>query len=65
MAKQVVEACVNAGTWNDYTGGVMTSSQAVGTNLRGYESWTKPEFARQPVIRDNFFRSTGVLRSVY
>ena len=47
------------------TGGVMTSSQAVGTNLRGYESWTKPEFARQPVIRDNFFRSTGVLRSVY
>ena len=39
--------------------------QAVGTNLRGYESWTKPEFARQPVIRDNFFRSTGVLRSVY
>ena len=47
------------------TGTVMLSSQAVGLNLKDYSSWSKPEFARQPVIRDNFFRSTGVLRSVY
>ena len=46
-------------------GSVLLSSDAVGTNLKGYNSWSKPEFARQPVIRDNFFRSTGVLRSVY
>lgn len=46
-------------------GTVQLSSDAVGTNLKGYNSWSKPEFARQPVIRDNFFRSTGVLRSVY
>ena len=36
---------------------------AVGDNLKGYNEWTKPEFARQPIIRDSFFRSTGVLRS--
>jgi len=47
------------------TGSYQLSSQAVGTNLKGYGNWAKPEFARQPVIRDNFFRSTGVLRSVY
>ena len=46
-------------------GTVQLSSDAVGLNLRGYNDWSKPEFARQPVIRDNFFRSTGVLRSVY
>jgi len=46
-------------------GTVMLSSDAVGVNLKGYSGWSKPEFARQPVIRDNFFRSTGVLRSVY
>jgi len=45
-----------------HTGGVMLSSHAFGDNLKDYHDWTKPEFARQPVIRDNFFRSTGVLR---
>lgn len=45
-----------------YTGGVMLSSHVYGDNLKGYNEWTKPEFARQPVIRDNFFRSTGLLR---
>ena len=45
-----------------YTGGVLTSSNAVGDNLKGYNEWAKPEFARQPIIRDSFFRSTGVLR---
>ncbi len=45
-----------------HTGGVMLSSHAYGDNLKGYNEWSKPEFARQPVIRDNFFRSTGVLR---
>ena len=53
----------NGGVLN--TNGVMLSSHAVGNNLKGYEGWAKPEFARQPIIRDNFFRSTGVLRSVY
>jgi len=43
----------------------MLSSQTVGLNLKDFNSWEKPEFARQPIIRDNFFRSTGVLRSVY
>ena len=33
-----------------------------GDNLKGYNEWAKPEFARQPIIRDSFFRSTGVLR---
>lgn len=45
-----------------HTGGMMLSSHAYGDNLKNYHEWTKPEFARQPVIRDNFFRSTGVLR---
>ena len=40
----------------------MLSSHAVGDNLKGYNEWSKPEFARQPIIRDSFFRSTGVLR---
>jgi len=44
------------------TGGIVLSSHAVGDNLKGYNEWTKPEFARQPIIRDSFFRSTGVLR---
>ena len=44
------------------TGGYVLSSTAVGDNLKHYSSWTKPEFARQPIIRDSFFRSTGVLR---
>lgn len=44
------------------TGGVLLSSHAVGDNLIGYSDWAKPEFARQPIIRDSFFRSTGVLR---
>mmetsp|Transcript_27273 Transcript_27273/g.69545 ORF Transcript_27273/g.69545 Transcript_27273/m.69545 type:complete len:156 (+) Transcript_27273:604-1071(+) len=44
------------------TGGTVLSSHAYGDNLKDYHDWTKPEFARQPVIRDNFFRSTGVLR---
>jgi len=43
-------------------GGVVLSSHAVGDNLIGYSDWSKPEFARQPIIRDSFFRSTGVLR---
>lgn len=42
-----------------YTGGVLLSSHAYGDNLKDYHEWTKPEFARQPIIRDNFFRSTG------
>lgn len=46
-----------------HTGGVALSSHACGDNLKGYSSWAKPEFARQPIIRDSFFRSTGVLRS--
>jgi len=46
-------------------GAYMLSSQTVGLNLKNFNSWEKPEFARQPIIRDNFFRSTGVLRSVY
>mmetsp|Transcript_44259 Transcript_44259/g.88437 ORF Transcript_44259/g.88437 Transcript_44259/m.88437 type:complete len:249 (-) Transcript_44259:503-1249(-) len=45
-----------------YTGGVMLSSHACGDNLKGFSDWSKPEFARQPIIRDSFFRSTGVLR---
>jgi len=45
-----------------YTGGVKLSSHAVGDNLKGYSEWAKPEFARQPIIRDSFYRSTGVLR---
>ena len=45
------------------TGGVMLSSHAYGDNLKGYSEWAKPEHARQPIIRDSFFRSTGVLRS--
>ena len=45
-----------------YTGGVMLSSYAYGDNLKGYNEWAKPEHARQPIIRDSFFRSTGVLR---
>ena len=40
-------------------GGIMLSSHAYGDNLKDYHDWTKPEFARQPIIRDNFFRSTG------
>lgn len=54
---------INGGSLD--TGSYMLSSHAVGTNLKDFSSWSKPEFARQPVIRDNFFRSTGVLRSVY
>lgn len=42
-----------------HTGGVAISSQAYGDNLKNYHDWTKPEFARQPIIRDSFFRSTG------
>merc|ERR550537_488664 len=45
-----------------HTGGVVLSSHSYGDNLKDYTDWAKPEFARQPVIRDNFFRSTGVLR---
>ena len=45
-----------------HTGGVMLSSHACGDNLKGFSDWSKPEFARQPIIRDSFFRSTGVLR---
>ena len=45
-----------------FTGGVKLSSHAVGDNLKGYSAWSKPEFARQPIIRDSFFRSTGVMR---
>jgi len=45
-----------------HLGGVMLSSHACGDNLKGYSDWSKPEFARQPIIRDSFFRSTGVLR---
>lgn len=45
-----------------HTGGVQLSSHAYGDNLKDYHDWTKPEFARQPVIRDNFFRSTGELQ---
>ena len=44
------------------TGGIVLSSHACGDNLKGYNEWTKPEFARQPIIRDSFFRATGVLR---
>ena len=46
-----------------HTGGVMLSSHAYGENLKGYGDWAKPEYARQPIIRDSFFRSTGVLRA--
>ena len=42
-----------------HTGGIVLSSHAYGDNLKGYNEWTKPEFARQPIIRDSFFRSTG------
>ena len=45
-----------------FTGSVKLSSYAVGDNLQGYSAWSKPEFARQPIIRDSFFRSTGVMR---
>jgi len=45
-----------------HTGGVALSSHAYGENLKGYADWAKPEYARQPIIRDSFFRSTGVLR---
>jgi hypothetical protein len=40
-------------------GGICLSSHAYGDNLKGFNSWEKPEFARQPIIRDSFFRSTG------
>mmetsp|Transcript_50091 Transcript_50091/g.108556 ORF Transcript_50091/g.108556 Transcript_50091/m.108556 type:complete len:247 (-) Transcript_50091:258-998(-) len=53
-------AAENDGALN--AGGYALSSRAYGDNLKNYNSWTKPEFARQPVIRDNFFRSTGVLK---
>ena len=43
-------------------GSVVLSSHAVGDNLIGYSDWSKPEFARLPIIRDSFFRSTGALR---
>jgi len=45
-----------------YKGSYLLSSALHGDNLKGYSSWTKPEFARQPIIRDNFFRSTGGAR---
>jgi len=45
-----------------FTGGVGLSSHACGDNLKGYSDWSKPEHARTPIIRDSFFRSTGVLR---
>jgi len=51
---------MNGGT--PFLGNCMLSSHAVGDNLQGYSDWAKPEFARQPIIRDSFFRSTGVLR---
>ena len=54
-------ASIDGGIVN--TGGIVLSSHACGDNLKGYNEWAKPEFARQPIIRDNFFRSTGVLRS--
>ena len=47
-----------------HTGGVILSSHSFGDNLKDYSDWSKPEFARQPIIRDNFFRSTGVLRKI-
>lgn len=46
-----------------HLGGYNLSSCTVGDNLKDFSAWTKPEFARQPVIRDNFYRSTGVLRT--
>eukprot|EP00967_Tisochrysis_lutea_P079465 scaffold108776_cov32-Tisochrysis_lutea.AAC.2 len=46
-----------------FTGGYATMSSAVGENLKDFNAWTKPEYARQPVIRDNFYRSTGVMRT--
>jgi len=52
-------------TLNDgapYKGSYLLSSANVGDNLNGFSSWTKPEFARQPIIRDNFFRSTAGAR---
>merc|ERR1712019_44034 len=45
-----------------FKGDYVLSSAAVGENLQNYSDWTKPEHARQPIIRDSFFRSTGVLR---
>merc|ERR1719198_2554388 len=47
-----------------HTGGIVLSSHACGDNLKGYNEWPKPQFARQPIIRDSFFRSTGVLRGL-
>jgi len=48
-----------------FTGGYSTMSATVGDNLKDFNDWTKPECARQPVIRDNFYRSTGVMRTGY
>mgnify|MGYP001321392303 CR=1 FL=1 len=45
-----------------HRGGYSTSSIVVGDNLKGYSGWSKPEFARQPIIRDSFYRTTGALR---
>ena len=45
-----------------HRGGYNTSSTVVGDNLKGYSGWGKPEFARQPVIRANFYRATGAFR---
>merc|ERR1712087_192577 len=47
-----------------YTGGYKLSSEACGENLKNFDNWTKPEFARQPIIRDNFFRSTGAYHTL-
>jgi len=46
-----------------FTGAYSTMSATVGDNLKDFQAWSKPEYARQPVIRDNFYRSTGVMRT--
>ena len=45
-----------------HLGDYVTSSFVVGNNLKDYKAWSKPQYARQPTIRDSFYRSTGVLR---
>ena len=48
-----------------FTGGVKLSSHAVGCQPQGLLRVVQAPLARQPIIRDSFFRSTGVEGNSY
>lgn len=48
----------NVGQEKNY-GGYQLSSQSYGYGSE-HVNWSKPAFARLPIVRDNFFRSTGI-----